>query len=93
MATRPGRETGFCNLLRTLKNSIYGKSKPLIDGERNDPKHQMRHYCGRATHAKVSSSEFVLEPCVDPLTHGPLFVALLLSPRYLRRRLGGKRLR
>src|ERR1039458_3056314 len=46
----------------------------------------MGHYLGRAPHSQVTRSELVLRPRVDPLTHRPGLIAILLRPRQFRRR-------
>lgn len=54
------------------------KPEPLIDSERDDTKHQVRHDFGGAAKIDESPSELVLQTAVELFDDGAFFEALLL---------------
>src|SRR5260370_4677848 len=63
----------------------YNHSEDLICRQGKYSEHQMAHHLGGSAYANVPAAELILEPRVDPFTHGALFVAVFLCRTQLRR--------
>src|SRR5260370_40354424 len=62
----------------------YNHSEDLICRQGKYSEHQMAHHLGGSAYANVPAAELILEPRVDPFTHGALFVAAFLCRTQLR---------
>ena len=66
--------------IRTETKSVSVQhAQQLIHGERHDPEHQVAQHLRVTAHPYVASTEFVLEPAVDPLDGRALPVAQRLG--------------